>query len=70
LVGGNADTVAFRLKDDRIKRGDRQKAMHVTTPSFIRRLLIQVLPDGVHRIKDFGLLASPTRKFNITKIRA
>ncbi|WP_296428194.1 transposase, partial [Yoonia sp.] len=37
---------------------------------FIRRFLIHVLPDGFHRIRHYGLLASSARKANITKIRA
>tara|TARA_R110000796_G_scaffold14517_1_gene47439 strand:+ start:18763 stop:19107 length:345 start_codon:yes stop_codon:yes gene_type:complete len=36
----------------------------------IRRFLMHVLPDGVHRIRHYGLLASAARKTNITKIRA
>ena len=58
IVSADADTVAFRWKDYRIKQGDRQKIMRLATPEFIRRFLIHVL------------LASSTRKANITKIRA
>lgn len=70
LVSADANTVAFHWKDYRIKRGDRQKVMRLATPEFIRRFLIHVLPDGFHRIRHYGLLASSTRKANITKIRA
>ena len=70
LVSADADTVAFRWKDYRIKSGDRQKVMRLATPEFIRRFLIHVLPDGFHRIRHYGLLASSARKANITKIRA
>ena len=69
LVSADADTVAFRWKDYRIKRGDRQKVMRLATPEFIRRFLIHVLPDGFHRIRHYGLLASATRKANIARIR-
>lgn len=69
LVSANADTVAFRWKDYRIKRGDRQKVMRLATPEFIRRFLMHVLPDGFHRIRHYGLLASATRKANIASIR-
>ena len=44
--------------------------MQLATPEFIRRFLIHVLPDGFHRIRHYGLLASSTRKGNIRKIRA
>ena len=70
LVSADAQTVAFRWKDYRIKSGDRQKVMRLDTSEFIRRFLIHVLPDGFHRIRHYGLLASATRKANITKIRA
>lgn len=48
----------------------RQKVMRLATPEFIRRFLIHILPHGFHRIRHYGLLASSTRKANITKIRA
>jgi hypothetical protein len=70
LVSADADTVAFRWKDYRIKHRDPQKVMRLATPEFIRRFLIHVLPDGFHRIRHYGLLASAKRKANITKIRA
>lgn len=70
LVSADADTVGFRWKDYRIKRGDRQKVMHLDTPEFIRRFLMHVLPDGFHRIRHYGLLASGVRRTNLAKIRA
>ncbi|QCO54687.1 IS91 family transposase [Pseudorhodobacter turbinis] len=69
LVSADAETVAFRWNDYRIKSGDRQKVMRLTTPEFIRRFLIHVLPDGFHRIRHYGFLANATRKANIAKIR-
>ncbi|WP_299590342.1 IS91 family transposase [uncultured Tateyamaria sp.] len=69
LVSANAGTVAFRWKDYRIKRGDRMKVMRIDTHEFIRRFLMHVLPDGFHRIRHYGLLASAARKNNIAKIR-
>jgi hypothetical protein len=70
LVRADAETVAFRWKDYRIKTGDRRRVMRLATDEFIRRFLIHVLPDGFHRIRHYGLLASATRKANIAKIRA
>lgn len=70
LVSADPNTVAFRWKDYRIKNGDRQKVMRLATPEFIRRFLIHVLPDGFHRIRHYGLLASSARKANLTRIRA
>jgi len=44
LVSADAQTVAFRWKDYRIKSGNRQKEMRLAKPEFIRRFLIHVLP--------------------------
>jgi hypothetical protein len=69
LVCAGDDTVAFRWKDYRIKSGDRMKVMRLDTHEFIRRFLMHVLPDGFHRIRHYGLLASAARTANISKIR-
>jgi len=66
LISADAKTVAFRYTDYRIKHGDRQKVMHLDTGEFIRRFLIHILPDGFHRIRHYGFLASSKRKANIT----
>lgn len=70
LVSADANNVAFRWKDYRIKNGDRQKVMRLTTDEFTRRFLMHVLPDGFHRIRHYGMLASAQRKANIAKVRA
>ncbi|MEM1152074.1 MAG: IS91 family transposase [Pseudomonadota bacterium] len=69
LISADADTVAFRWKDYRIKSGDRMKVMRLNTGEFIRRFLAHVLPDGFHRIRHYGFLASAKRKANIATIR-
>jgi hypothetical protein len=69
IVNANANTVAFRWKDYRIKNGDKQNIMRLSTSEFIHRFLIHVLPDGFHRIRHYGLLASATRRANIAKVR-
>jgi len=69
LVSADANTMAFRWKDYRIKSGDRMKIMGLDTGEFIRRFLMHVLPDGFHRIRHYGLLASAQRKANIAKAR-
>ena len=69
LVSADANTVAFRWKDYRVRRGDRMKVMRLEPHESIRRFLIHILPDGFHRIRHYGLLASTARKANITKIR-
>jgi predicted Zn-ribbon and HTH transcriptional regulator len=69
LVSADADTVAFRWKDYRIKRGDRMKVMRLPTGEFIRRFLIHVLPSGFHRIRHAGFLANGIRRDRIGTIR-
>jgi hypothetical protein len=69
LVSADAETVAFRWKDYRIKNRDRLKVMRLATDEFIRRFLIHVLPDGFHRIRHYGLLASAGRKDTIARVR-
>jgi hypothetical protein len=69
LISADAETVAFRWKDYRIKSGGRQKVMRLAMTEFIRRFLMHVLPDGFHRIRHYGLLAGATRKATIARIR-
>ncbi len=83
LVSADAETVAFRWKDYRIKSGDRQKVMRL--PPRVHTPLPDTYPaplsadcfaiacpamDGFHRIRHYGLLDSATRNANIAKIRA
>lgn len=69
LNSADANTVAFRWKDYRIKKGDRMKVMRLSTDEFIRRFLIHVLPSGFHRIRHAGFLANGIRRDRIAKIR-
>jgi Putative transposase/Transposase zinc-binding domain len=62
--------VTFRWKDYRAEGHTRHKTMTLTTPEFMRRFLLHVLPSGFHRIRHYGLLANPTRKKNIDTARA
>ncbi len=70
LISTDARTVTFGWNDYRIKQGNQRKVMHLDTDEFIRRFLIHVLPDGFHRIRHYGVLASSRRKANIARIRA
>jgi len=69
LINADGDTVAFRWKDYRIKRGDKMKIMRLPTSEFIRRFLIHVLPSGFHRIRHTGFLANGIRRDRIARIR-
>ena len=70
LVSADANTVAFKWKDYRIKRGDRMKVMRLPTFEFIRRFLMHVLPDRFHRIRHYGFLAGAGRKEKVARICA
>ena len=59
LVSMDNDKVRFRWKDYR--DGNRQNTMTLEAGEFIRRFLIHVLPNGFHRIRHCGLLASGTK---------
>jgi hypothetical protein len=66
--------VTFRWKDYRARDGATGRAwiktMTLSADEFIRRFLLHVLPDGLHRIRHYGLFASGTRAANIARIRA
>jgi hypothetical protein len=69
LVAFDEAGVAFRWKDYRIKGRDRFKTMTLDVAEFIRRFLMHVLPSGFHRIRHYGLFASPARTRNIDRAR-
>lgn len=69
LISANGETVTFRWKDYRIKRGDRMKMMRLPVAEFIRRFLIHVLPSGFHRIRHAGFLSNGIRRDRIAMIR-
>jgi hypothetical protein len=69
LIACDRTGVIFRWKDYRADGRDRQKVMTLATGEFIRRFLIHVLPQGFHRIRHYGLLASGTRADNIARAR-
>src|SRR5712672_593420 len=69
LVAFNDNGVTFKWKDYRLDGPQRYGVMTLDTHEFIRRFLMHVLPAGFHRIRYYGLLASPTRAKNIAHIR-
>ena len=58
--------VTFTIKNC---KENRTEQVTITAVEFIRRFLMHVLPDGFHRIRPYGLMASAARKTNIAKIR-
>ena len=71
LVGMDRHGVTFRWKDYRARSSGKawQKTMTLTAHEFIRRFLLHVLPDGFHRIRHYGLLASSRRADTIARIK-
>ena len=69
LIACDRNSVTFRWKDYRAEGREREKVMTLTIAEFIRRFLIHVLPQGFHRIRHYGLLASGTRADNIAQAR-
>ena len=74
LVSHDERGVTFRWKDYRARDGAKGrewiKTMTLGADEFIRRFLLHVLPDGFHRIRHYGLLASGGRVANIGRIRS
>jgi hypothetical protein len=71
LVGMDRNGVTFCWKDYRARSSGKvwRKTMTLTAHAFIRRFLLHVLPDGFHRIRHYGLLASSRRADTIVRIR-
>src|SRR5271157_3594344 len=69
LIAADAKTVTFKVKDYRINGPGRYKTMTLDTHEFIRRFLIHVLPNGFHRIRHYGLLASGVKADNLVIAR-
>jgi putative transposase len=61
--------VTFRYKDYRRNGQARYRTMTLAADEFIRRFLLHILPKGFHRIRHYGLLASPGSKANIARAR-
>jgi len=69
LVAFDGERVTFKWKDYRAKRDARYKRITLDADEFIRRFLIHVLPDGLHRIRHYGLFANGGRADNIARVR-
>lgn len=61
--------VRFRWKDYRANGRGKHKVMRLGTSEFIRRFLLHVLPDGLHRIRHYGLFANGHRAEKIALCR-
>ncbi|WP_404822805.1 IS91 family transposase [Burkholderia anthina] len=70
LISLDERGVTFRWKDYRVDGRTRNKTMTLAANEFVRRFLLHVLPAGFHRIRHYGVLANPSRRENLSKIRA
>jgi hypothetical protein len=61
LQSMNKRHVSFTYKNYRRKGNNMHKTMTLDTHEFMRRFMLHVLPNGFHRIRHYGLLASPTK---------
>jgi hypothetical protein len=69
LLHYDQNTVTFKWKDYRAPVSKRYKSMTLTTDEFMRRYLLHVLPNGLHRIRHYGWLANTVRVKQLTRIR-
>ena len=77
LIKADATGVTFKIKNYRVAQSARLRhdgharytTMTLAPAEFIRRVLIHVLPKGLHRIRHYGLLATGTRADNIALAR-
>ncbi|MEO1610338.1 MAG: IS91 family transposase [Pseudomonadota bacterium] len=69
LIKADAEGVTFRVKDYRRNGAARYTTMTLHPHEFIRRVLIHVLPKGLHRIRHYGLFASGAKAQNLARMR-
>src|SRR5580704_8246325 len=69
LIALDERSVTFKVKDYRIEGPGRHTTMTLDIGEFVRRFLTHVLPQGFHRIRHYGLLASGTRAGSIARAR-
>ena len=70
LVTYDNDVVTFKYKDYRRKGRERYTTMQLQVDEFLRRFLMHVLPQGLHRIRHFGLFANHQRRKRLQQVRA
>jgi hypothetical protein len=66
LLGMNGSHVSFRCQDS---GGYKTNVITLKAGEFIRRFLLHVLPDGFHRIRNYGLLANGHRAEKLARCR-
>ena len=67
LISCDDGQVVFHYRDR--TAGDVRKTMSLPADEFLRRFLCHVLPSGFQRIRHYGLLASRTKKEDLSRCR-
>jgi predicted Zn-ribbon and HTH transcriptional regulator len=67
LAGMTDGKVSFRWRDYRDE--DKEKIMTLEASEFLRRFLLHILPDGLCKIRYYGLLSNRKRKDRLDKCR-
>jgi hypothetical protein len=70
LLKADAFGVTFRVKNYRVDGDARYTTMTLAPAEFMRRVLLHVLPKGLHRIRHTGFQASGSKAANIEAARA
>jgi len=60
--------VIFRWRDR--ANGNSNQLMTLELAEFVRRFLLHLVPQGLMRIRHFGLLANPTRRKHLERCRS
>lgn len=68
LVAFNDGRISFRWRD--YAHGNKQKVMTLSAHEFLRRFLLHVLPQGLVRIRHFGLFANRNRTAALERCRS
>jgi hypothetical protein len=61
--------VTFQYKQYRSANAHKSRTMTIDVDEFIRRFLLHSLPQGLPRIRHYGLLAGRTKKHNLARCR-
>ena len=67
LVALEDGEVTFRYKD--YKRGHRLRTRTLDAVEFLRRLMLHILPKGLHKVRYFGWMANRHRSQKLAQCR-
>ena len=69
ILGVSHGEVTFQWKDYRHKDKHKSRVMKLPADEFIRRFLLHVLPQGLQRIRYYGLMGNRHREEKLAKCR-